>query len=116
MKILLLFTAMLLFSCGAPVQEQAPSAPPAPQLPDDGLGGGLSEELTFVADVQPLLRTFCAQCHSDATYIATESAFLSSKAPTRIANKSMPQRGSRNYAQWGDAQRKIIADFVAASQ
>lgn len=98
---------LLLASCGTssgPVEEPAPKP-----IPQPGPGGG---ELTFASDIKPLLNSYCAECHSDATFMASEEGFLSSKAPTRIANKSMPQRQGKNAAKFGDAQRAIFAEFV----
>lgn len=112
-KILLL---LCLIACGAPVRDDpAPVTPPPPAQKDPPAPGG-DKALTFNSDVKPLLNSYCAECHSDATFIATEQAFLSSKAPTRIANKSMPQKQSKNYAKWGDAQRAVIAAFVQQQQ
>lgn len=95
-----------LISCG---QGSSPSEGPADPVPaNPGNEGGL----TFAGDVQPLLKSYCEECHSGATFIASEAQFLRSSAPTRIANKSMPQRGSKNFSKWGDSQRSIIANFV----
>jgi hypothetical protein len=99
---------LLLASCGSSnggYKEPAPKPAPGPTP-----GGG---ELTFASDIKPLLNSYCAECHSDATFMASEEGFLSSKAPTRIANKSMPQRQGKNAAKFGDAQRAIFAEFVA---
>lgn len=104
--ILLFLVAFIVLSCGS--AEEPVSAPPT-QPPS-------SSELTFAADVKPLLTNYCEQCHSGATFMASEQAFLASKAPARIANGSMPQRGSSNYNKWGDAQRQIIAKFVAQAR
>ena len=99
---------LMLVSCGSSsYPEQHSTQQPVPQ---PGPGGG---DLTFASDIKPLLNTYCAECHSDATFIASEAGFLSSKAPTRIANKSMPQRQGKNAAKFGDAQRAIFAEFVA---
>ena len=103
-----IFLIFLLASCGSS-NGGYPDQPPAPQpFPQPGNG-----ELTFNSDIKPLLNSYCAECHSDATFISSEASFLSSKAPTRIANKSMPQRQGKNASKWGDAQRAIIAEFVA---
>ena len=100
---------LMLVSCGSSsYPPEQPATPPPP--PSPGPGGG---ELTFASDIKPLLNTYCAECHSDATFIASEAGFLSSKAPTRIANKSMPQRQGKNASKFGDAQRAIFAEFVA---
>lgn len=104
-KFLLLF---LLASCGSSQQSGEPIPDPRP-IPAPGGG----DELTFNSDIKPMLQSYCAECHSDATFIASEAGFLSSKAPTRIANKSMPQRQGKNAAKFGDAQRAIFAEFVA---
>lgn len=106
------FLLLVLTGCGVSSGDEP--ADPAPKPAPPPSGGG--DELSFTTDVQPLLKTFCAQCHSDATFIATEEGFLGSKAPTRISNLSMPQKQSKNYAQWGNAQRQIIAEFVAQNQ
>lgn len=101
---------LLLASCGSSnggYPDQPPAPPPSP---GPGPGGG---ELTFASDIKPLLNSYCAECHSDATFMASEEGFLASKAPTRIANKSMPQRQGKNAAKFGDAQRAIFAEFVA---
>ena len=103
----ILFLA-LVSSCGQPAQE--PEQPKPVPSPTPKPGG---DKLTFAADVQPLLQTFCSDCHSDDTFIRSEADFRSSKAATRIANGSMPQKQSKNYNQWGDAQRKLIAQFMA---
>jgi hypothetical protein len=99
---------LFLFACG-----RAPSNDPTPVPVPKKTGGG---ELTFNSDVKPLLTSYCAECHSDATFISNENSFLNSKAPTRIANKSMPQRQSKNFAKWSDAQRAIVAAFVEESR
>jgi hypothetical protein len=105
--ILLFIVAFLLFSCGS---GESYEETPAPKPPQNG------EKLTFNSDVKPLLVTFCDQCHSGATFMASEQAFRASKAPTRIANGSMPQKGSANYNKWGEAQRSTIAKFVAQAE
>lgn len=98
--------AFLLVGCGATARDdEAPVSTPPP----------VKAGLTFAGDVKPLLDKFCAKCHASDTFLASEQAFLSSKAPTRIANKSMPQKQSANYAQWTDAERGLIANFVARS-
>jgi len=109
-KILLL---VFLSACGGATGEDPYTAPPPSPRPPPGPGGG---ELTFASDIQPLMQQFCAECHSTATFISSQQAFLASKSATRIANKSMPQKQSKTYAQWGDAQRAIVAEFVAENQ
>lgn len=106
--IILFFVAFLVFSCGSPQDAYDEPAPPKPPVNNGSL--------TFAADVKPLLTTFCEQCHSGATFMSSEQAFLTSKAPTRIGNGSMPQRGSANYNKWGDTQRNLIAKFVSQAQ
>jgi len=112
MKKLLLL--VVLSGCGgATAQDPYPApAPPPARPPVDGGSG----ELTFASDIQPLMQQFCAECHSTATFISSQQAFLASKSATRIANKSMPQRQSKTFAQWGDAQRAIVAQFVEENQ
>lgn len=95
--ILLLF----LSACGAPVADDPKPVPV--QVPSN---------LTFAKDVQPLLQRYCAQCHNDDTFISEENVFLTSKAPTRIANGSMPQKSGKYAAEWGAGQKAIIAKFV----
>lgn len=104
--IFLFLVAFIVLSCGTAEQ---PASEPLPPPPSNG-------QLTFAADIKPLLTNFCEQCHSGATFMASEPAFLASKAPARIANGSMPQRGSSNYNKWGDTQRQIIAKFVAQAR
>lgn len=107
MKKLLMF--LFISGCGAPyapppepVEPEAPGKPPVdtPSNP------------TFAEDVQPLMQKYCAQCHNDETFISQEDVFLTSKAPVRIANGSMPLKSGKNAAQWGAAQKAIVAKFV----
>lgn len=102
----LLFIALM--SCGQPAPE--PEEPKPVPSPTPKPGG---DKLSFAADIQPVLKTFCSDCHADDTFLKSEADFRSSKAATRIANGSMPQKQSKNYNQWGDAQRKMIAQFIA---
>lgn len=105
--ILLFLVAMIVIGCGSGggYETQVPAEPPK----SDG-------ELSFTADIQPVLISFCDQCHSGATFLSSQEAFLGSKAPTRIANGSMPQRGSKNYSQWGEKQKSLIAEFVSENR
>jgi hypothetical protein len=105
--ILLFFVAFIVLSCGSGGGYETP-VPNDPPKSDN--------ELTFNADVKPILINFCDQCHSGATFLSSEEAFLSSKAPTRIANGSMPQRGSSNYSQFGEKQKTVIAKFVSENR
>jgi len=105
-KFLLLF---LLVSCGSSSHEstETPQEPKPFPRPSPGV-----DDLTFNSDIKPLLNTYCAQCHSDDSFMTSESKFLSSDAPNRIANKSMPLKQGKNYSKFGDAQRGIFAEFV----
>jgi len=108
MKFLFLMFLMLV-GCGSPVSEETVQEDPGPSGPVEPGDGSAP---TFASDVKPLLQTYCAECHSDATFISNEAAFLKSKAPTRIGNKSMPPSYSKNFAKWGNEQRAIVKSFV----
>lgn len=107
LKFLLIF---LLVSCGSPQSNRYPVTGQNPVPPGDDTD---DDELDFKSDIKPLLQTYCADCHNNDTFISSENSFLSSKAPIRISNKSMPQRQGKNAAKFGDAQRAIFAEFVA---
>jgi len=98
--------AFFLVGCGATARDDEAPVPVPPPV---------KTGLTFAGDVKPLLDKFCSKCHASDTFLSSEQAFLGSKAPIRIANKSMPQKQSANYSQWTDAERGLIANFVAGS-
>lgn len=106
MKNLILFG--FLTACGYQSSKDEPCPQVAPISNPD--------KPTFAADIKPLMQKFCAQCHNDDTFIAQQEVFLTSKAPARIANKSMPQKAGKNYALWGDAERALVAKFVKQNQ
>jgi hypothetical protein len=108
-KLLAIFLLMLCFSCGRQGgNEDEPIPNPIPNRP---VPGGDS-----FGDIQPVLTKFCAECHSDAVFIATEKGLLASKALTRITNRSMPPNFAKNFAQWKDADRARILAFVQSKQ
>lgn len=90
-------------------EQPSPSPSPGPG-PLPGAGGDA------FGDIQPLLSKFCAECHSDAVFIATEKGLLASKSGTRIANKSMPPNFSKTYSQWKDSDRQRITAFIQSKQ
>lgn len=96
---------ILALSCGQQSAYDDRSPEPAPK--DKPIPG----EDTF-ADVQPLIKKFCSECHSDAVFISNEKGFMASKAPLRIQNKSMPPAYAKLYGQWTAADRDRILKFV----
>lgn len=109
----LLSTILFIFcaSCGGQQYDDTPKEPEPFPRP----GPGPSTGQTF-GDVQPLLQKFCSECHSDAVFIANEKGFLASKAPVRVANKSMPPSFAKNYSQWKEADRQSINAFVSSKK
>jgi len=113
----LLIAALLPSSCGA--RRQLPLPDDKDQLPDDRLpGDDFPDEPgeDSWGDVQPLLSSFCAECHSDAVFMNTEKGFIGSKAPARITNKSMPPSYAKDYGDWTSADRQRLIDFVEANK
>lgn len=110
MKKIMLF--LFLAGCGAPTYDEEPATPtpPAPKP------GPTPSNPTFAADIQPLMQRYCAQCHNSDTFISQEDVFLTSKAPARIANGSMPLKSGKNAAEWGATQKAIVAKFVELNQ
>jgi hypothetical protein len=108
----LLLAALLPSSCGA--RRQLPLPDDKDQLPDDPEPNEPSEDSW--GDVQPLLSSFCSECHSDAVFMSTERGFIASKAPARLINKSMPPSYAKAYGKWTSADRQRLIDFVEANK
>ena len=111
-NLLAIVLLMICFSCG---QQGGYQDDPAP-TPSPGPAPGPTPGSDAFGDVQPLLQKFCAECHSDAVFIATEKGLLASKSGTRIANKSMPPNFSKTYSQWKDSDRQRITAFIQSKQ
>jgi len=109
-----LLTSLLFIFCASCGGQQYDDSAKEPE-PFPSPGPGPSTGQTF-GDVQPLLQKFCSECHSDAVFIANEKGFLASKAPVRVANKSMPPSFSKTYSQWKEADRQSIAAFVSSKK
>jgi len=108
----LLLAALLPSSCGG--RRQLPLPDDQDQLPDepDPIDNGEDSW----GDVQPLLSSFCSECHSDAVFMSTERGFIASKAPARLINKSMPPSYAKAYSKWTSADRQRLIDFVEANK
>ncbi len=108
---LFLLAGLLSLSCGSRRQVPLPDDDdqPIPQEPP------ASGEDTW-GDVQPLLSSFCSECHSDAVFMSTQKGFMGSKAPLRLQNKSMPPSYAKNFGKWTSADRQRLIDFIEANQ
>ncbi len=110
MLIFMIGLAMCLMSCGgSKTTERVVTTPPSGNV---GNGG----ELSFDADIKPILDENCALsgCHANAPFLASKDDFINSKGPQRITNSSMPPSYSPKYGQWTqDDKNSILAWFDA---
>lgn len=86
---LLILLNLLLAGCGSdkPVAED-PQAPASP-APGGSTPAPSGEKISY-QDMQGFMNQYCKGCHASDSFIQSEAGLKSSKAQTRLSNKTMP--------------------------